>query len=103
MSKTYKVGGTVYPKCLGALPVADPPTEDAFHTGRHLRLGDLVLHDPSRVGLPPVLEGRVALILERLDEAATEADGHHNTGQPLHLELLQVVQQGLQLFGVSRR
>jgi hypothetical protein len=34
-------------------------------------------------------------VLERLDEAATEADGHHGTRQPLRLELLQVVQQGL--------
>jgi hypothetical protein len=41
--------------------------------------------------------------LERLDEAAAEADGHRATGQPLHLQLLQVVQQGLQLLSVSRR
>jgi hypothetical protein len=32
-----------------------------------------------------------------------EADGHHNAGQPLRLELLQVVQQGLELLGVQRR
>jgi hypothetical protein len=60
---------------------------------RHLCLGDLALHDPSKVGLPPVLEGRVGPILERLDEAAAEADCHCGTGQPLRLELLQVVQQ----------
>jgi hypothetical protein len=42
-------------------------------------------------------------VLERLDEAATEADGHRGTGQPLRLELLQVVQQGLELLGVPRR
>jgi hypothetical protein len=35
-----------------------------------------------------------------LDEAAAEADGHRGAGQPLRLELLQVVQQGLQLLGV---
>jgi hypothetical protein len=35
-----------------------------------------------------------------LDEAAAEADGHRSAGQPLRLELLQVVQQGLQLLGV---
>jgi hypothetical protein len=38
-----------------------------------------------------------------LEEAAAEADGHRGAGQPLRLELLQVVQQGLELFGVSRR
>jgi hypothetical protein len=35
-----------------------------------------------------------------LDEAATKADGHRGIGQPLRLELLQVVQQGLQLLSV---
>jgi hypothetical protein len=93
--KTYRVGGIVYPKCLGALPVANLPVEDALPTSRHLRLGDLALHDPSRVGLPPVLEGRVGLILERLDEVATEADGHRGTGQLFRLEPLQFIQQGL--------
>jgi hypothetical protein len=30
-----------------------------------------------------------------LDEAAAEVDAHRGTGQPLRLELLQVIQQGL--------
>jgi hypothetical protein len=42
-------------------------------------------------------------ILERLDETAAKADGHRSAGQPLCLELLQVVQQGLQFLGVQRR
>jgi hypothetical protein len=42
-------------------------------------------------------------VLERLDEAAAEADGHYGACQPLRLELLQVVQQGLQLLGVQHR
>jgi hypothetical protein len=41
------------------------------------------------------IKGRMGTILERLDEEATEADGHIGAGQPLRLELLQVVQQGL--------
>jgi hypothetical protein len=45
----------------------------------------------------------VGPVLERLDEAAAEADGHHGVGQPLRLELLQVIQQGLRLLGVPRR
>jgi hypothetical protein len=56
--------------------------------GHHLRLGDLALSDPSWIGLPPVLEGRMGPILEWLNETAAEADGHHGIGQPLHLELL---------------
>jgi hypothetical protein len=80
-SKSYRIGRAVYPKCLGALSVADLPAEDALRTSRHLRLGDLALHDPNRVGLPPVLEGRVGPVLERLDEAAVEADGYRGTGQ----------------------
>jgi hypothetical protein len=39
-------------------------------------------------------------VLERLDEAAAEADGHRGAGQPFRLELLQVVQQGFELLGV---
>jgi hypothetical protein len=31
---------------------------------------------------------------------AAEADGHRGVGQPLRLELLQVIQQGLELLGV---
>jgi hypothetical protein len=42
-------------------------------------------------------------VLERLDEATAEADGHRGAGQPLRLELLQVVQQGLELLCVQRR
>jgi hypothetical protein len=38
-----------------------------------------------------------------LEEAAAEADGHRGAGQPFCLELLQIVQQGLELFGVPRR
>jgi hypothetical protein len=57
----------------------------------HLHLGDLVLCDQSGFGLPPVLEGRMGPVLERLDEAAAEADGHHGAGQPLSLEMLQVI------------
>jgi hypothetical protein len=60
-SKTYRIRRVVYPKCLGALPAADPPAEDALRMGRHLRLGDLALHDPSRVRLPLVLEGWVGV------------------------------------------
>jgi hypothetical protein len=41
--------------------------------------------------------------LERLDEVAAEADVHRGAGQPLHLELLEVVQQAHDLFGVPRR
>jgi hypothetical protein len=37
-----------------------------------------------------------------LDEAVAEANGHSGIGQPLHLELLQVIQQGLQLLGVPQ-
>jgi hypothetical protein len=51
-----------------------------------------VLHDPSGVGLPLVLEGRVGPILEGLDEAVAEVGDHHGTGQPLRLRLLQAVQ-----------
>jgi hypothetical protein len=42
-------------------------------------------------------------ILERLDETVAEADGHRDAGQPLCLELLQVIQLGLELLGVQRR
>jgi hypothetical protein len=42
-------------------------------------------------------------VLKRLDEPVTEANSHHGTSQPLHLELLQVIQQGLELFGVPHR
>jgi hypothetical protein len=94
---TYQVGGAVYPQCLGALPVADPPAEDVLRTGHHFCSGDLELHDPSRVGLHPVLEGWVGPVLERLDEVAAEANGHRGTKQPVRLKLLQVDQQGLQL------
>jgi hypothetical protein len=52
--------------------------------------------------LPLVLKGRMGPVLERLDEAAAEADGHRGACQPLRLELLQVVQQGLELHGVPR-
>jgi hypothetical protein len=42
-------------------------------------------------------------VRERLDEAATKADGHRDASHPLHLELLQVVQQELELLRVPRR
>jgi hypothetical protein len=42
-------------------------------------------------------------VLESLDETAAEADGHRGANQPLHLELLQVVHQGLELLGVQHR
>jgi hypothetical protein len=86
-----------------ALSVADPHVEDVLRTSHHLRHGDLALCDPGGVGLPPVLEGWLRSVLERLDEAATEADGDHGAGQPIRLELLQVVQQGLQLLGAPER
>jgi hypothetical protein len=101
-SKTHRVGGAVHPQCLGELPVADPPTEDVLRASHHLRLGDLALCDPSGVALPPVLTGRMGPVLERLDEVATEGDGLRGAGQALSLELLQVVQQGLELLGVPR-
>jgi hypothetical protein len=74
-----------------------------FHVSHHLLLGDLALRDLGGVGLPPVLDGRVGSVLERLDEVAAEVDGDRGAGQPIRLELLQVVQQRLQLLGVPRR
>jgi hypothetical protein len=76
----------------GTLPVVNPPAEYDLRMSHHLLLRDLVLHDPSGVGLPLVLEGRVGPILEGLDEAVAEVDDHHGTGQPLRLRLLQAVQ-----------
>jgi hypothetical protein len=73
---------------------------NGLRASHHLLLGDLALCDPSRFGLPPVLKGRMGPVLERLDELAAEADGHRDAGQPLRLELLQVIQQGLELLGV---
>jgi hypothetical protein len=61
-----------------------------------------VLGDPGWVRLSPVLEGRMGSVLERLDEAAAEADGHRGVGQPFRLELHKVVQQGLLPLGVPR-
>jgi hypothetical protein len=58
-----------------------------------------VLHDPGGVGLPPVLEGWVGSTLDGLDEAV-KAYGHRATCQPLHLQLLQVILQGLQVISV---
>jgi hypothetical protein len=58
-SKTYWVERVVHPERLGALPIADPPAEYVLHPSRHFCLGDLALHDPCGVGLPPVLEGSV--------------------------------------------
>jgi hypothetical protein len=81
----YRVRRTIYPKRLGAFPVADPPVVDVLRTSHHLRLGDFALHDLSGVGLTPVLEGQLGPILEGLDEASAEADGHRATSQPLRL------------------
>jgi hypothetical protein len=81
----------VHPERLGALPVVDPPAEDVLHPSYHLPLGDLALYDPGGVGLPPVLEGWVGLILDGLDEPAVEAYSHCAASQPLCLQLLQVV------------
>jgi hypothetical protein len=53
--------------------------------------------------LSPVFKGRMGPVPERLDKEVVEADGHRGAGQPLRLELLQIVQQGLELFGVPRR
>jgi hypothetical protein len=61
------------------------------------------LHDSGQVGLTPILKGRMGPVLERLDQAAAETDGHRGAGQPLRLALLQVVQQRLGLLGVQRR
>jgi hypothetical protein len=46
------------------------------------------LCNPGRVRLPPILEGRMGPVLERLDETVTEADGRGGAGQPLRIELL---------------
>jgi hypothetical protein len=45
----------------------------------------------------------VGPILDGLDEPAAEAYSHCAVGQPLRLQLLQVVQQGLQLLYALRR
>jgi hypothetical protein len=81
-------------------PFCRSAAEDVLRASYHLHLGDLALRDPGWVGLAPVFEGRMGLVLERLDEAVAEADGHCSAGHPLCLELLQVVQQGLELLGV---
>jgi hypothetical protein len=91
----------VHPERLGAFPVANAPAEDVLHLGRHLSLRDLALHNPGGVGLPPVLKGRVDLILDGLDEPTAEAYRHCATGQPLRLQLFQVVEQGLLQLSVS--
>jgi hypothetical protein len=83
-----------------ALLVADPPSKDVLHASYHLRLGDLALCNSGRVGLTPIFKGQMGPILKRLDETAAEADGHRGAGQPLRLELLQVVQQWIELSGV---
>jgi hypothetical protein len=44
----------------------------------------------------------MGLVLERLDEVAAEANGHRGARQPVRLELLQVIQQGLELLSVLR-
>jgi hypothetical protein len=81
----------VHHERLGTLPVANLPAEDVLHLSRHLRLGDLALHDMGGVGLPLVLEDWVGPFLDGLDEVAAEAYDHRATGQPLCLQLLQVV------------
>jgi hypothetical protein len=84
-------------------PCSDPPDEDVIRASYHLRLGDLVLRDSGWVGLTIVFKGRIGPVLERLDQAAAETDGHYGAVQPLRLELLQVVQQGHELLGVQHR
>jgi hypothetical protein len=94
-SKTYWVGRAVYPEHLGALLVADPPTKDVLRAGYHLRLGDLALCDSGRVRLPPILEGWVGPVLERLDETTAEADGHRMPVSPSALSCCRSSSKGL--------
>jgi hypothetical protein len=101
-SKTHRIRGPIHTKHLGALTVADVPSEDALHPRRHLLFGDLALNDPSGVGLAPVLVGRVDLVLDGLNQPTTEADSHRAAGQPLRLQPLQVFQQWAQLLNLPR-
>jgi hypothetical protein len=45
-SKIYRIGRLICTERLGALPIADTPSEDVLHLHRHLLFGDLVLDDP---------------------------------------------------------
>jgi hypothetical protein len=90
-SNTHRIGRSVHPERLGAFPIVDVPAQDISHPRRHLPLGDLALHDPGGVRLPPVLKGRVDPVLDGLNQPTAEAYSNRATGQPLYLQPLQVV------------
>jgi hypothetical protein len=80
MSKTHCIGRSIHTERLGALPIADAPTEHVLQPRRHLPFGDLALGDPGGVGLAPILKGWVDPVLDGLNQPTAKAYCHHATG-----------------------